>query len=53
MGVTTICLKTVIYISGCGYTYTVMNGRGYHMSTGSNLRKWVWLTKEAELCYNV
>ena len=29
------------------------HGRGYHMSTDSNLRKWAWLTKEAELRYDV
>ena len=42
MGVATICLQTVIYVSGRGFvhTYTLMNGRGYHMSTGCNLRKW-------------
>ena len=24
-------------------TYGLMNGRGYHMSTGSNLHKWAWI----------
>ena len=24
------------------HTYRLMNGRGYHMSTDSNLRKWPW-----------
>ena len=49
------CLQTVIYVSGRGFvhTYTLMNGRGYHMSTDCNLRKWAWLTKEAELRYDV
>ena len=39
MGVATICLQTVIYVSGHGFvhTYTLMNGRGYHMSTDCNL----------------
>ena len=52
----TICLQTVIYVSGSGFVYTaytLMNGRGYHMSTDYNLRKWAWLTKEAELRYDV
>ena len=55
MGVATICLQTVIYVSGYGFvhTYTLMNGCGYHMSTDCNLRKWAWLTKEAELRYDV
>ena len=35
------------------HTYTLMNGRGYHMSTGSNLCKWAWLTKEAGIRYDV
>ena len=51
MGVATISLQAVIYVGGCGFfhTYTLMNGCGYHMSTDYNLRKWAWLTKEAEL----
>ena len=54
MDVATICIQTVIYISGHGFvhTYTLMNGRGYHMSTDCNLRKWAWLM-EAELHYDV
>ena len=41
--------------NGCGFmhTYGLMNGRGYHMSADCNLRKWAWLMKEAELCYDV
>ena len=55
MGMATICLQTVNYVSGCGFvnTYRLMNGRSYHMSTDSNLRKGIWLTKEAGLCYDV
>ena len=55
MGVATICLQTVIYVNGRGFvhTHTLMNGRGYHMSTDCNLYKWAWLTKEAELHYDV
>ena len=34
-------------------TYRLMNGRGYHISTDCNLHKWAWLTKEAELRYDV
>ena len=47
MGMATICLQTVIYVSGRGFvhTYTLMNGRG--------LRKWAWLMKEAELRHAV
>ena len=50
MDVATICLQTVIYISGRGFvhTYTLMNGRGYHMSTDCNLCKWAWLTKKKQ-----
>ena len=49
MDVATICLQTVIYVSGRGFvcTYTLMNGGGYYMS------KWAWLMKEAELRYDV
>ena len=45
MGVATICLQTVIYVSGRGFvhTYTLMNGSGYHMSADCNLRKWAWI----------
>ena len=52
MGVATISLQTAIYVSGRGFvhTYTLMNGRGYHMSTDC---KWAWLMKEAELRYDV
>ena len=35
------------------YTYRLMKGRDYYMSTDSNLCKWVWLTKEAGLRYDV
>ena len=28
---------------GFVHTYELMNGRGYHMSTDSNLRKWAWI----------
>ena len=38
---------------GFVHTYRLMNGRGYHMSTDSNLFKWAWLTKEAGLCYDI
>ena len=37
---------------GFMHTYTLMNGRGCHMSTDCNLRKWALLTKEAELRYD-
>ena len=52
MGVATICLQTVIYVSGRGFmcTYTLMNGGGCYMSTDC---KWAWLMKEAELRYDV
>ena len=55
MGVATICLQTVIYVSGREFvhTYTLTNGRGYHMSTDCNLRKWAWPMKEAELRHDV
>ena len=35
-----------LYISlqrGFVHTYGLMNGRGYHMSTDSNLHKWAWI----------
>ena len=55
MDVDSCMLQTVIYVSGRGFvhTYTLMNGRGYHMSTDCDLHKWAWLTKEAELRYDV
>ena len=55
MGMATICLQTVIYVSGHGFmhTYTLMNGHGYHMSTDCILCKWVWLMKEAKLRYDM
>ena len=28
---------------GFVHTYGLMNGRGYHMSTDSNLCKWAWI----------
>ena len=28
---------------GFMHTYGLMNGRGYHMSTDSNLCKWAWI----------
>ena len=43
MGVATICIQTVIYVSGCDSR----NKQGYAMTCGT------WLTKEAGLCYNV
>ena len=36
---------------GFMHTYGLMNGRGYHMSTDSTLRKWAWIL--AELRYDV
>ena len=38
---------------GFVHTYRLINGRGYHIPADSNLHKWVWLTKEAGLCYDV
>ena len=28
---------------GFAHTYRLMNGRGYHMFTDSNLRQWAWI----------
>ena len=36
-------------VRGFVYTYRLMNGGGYRMSTDSNLHKWAWLMKETGL----